>query len=803
MLRERGFSAVAVLTLALGIGVTTMLFSVVDGVLLRPVPWPEPDRLIRIEELRGGQRGRAPWTLTNGAYHAWRAHAETLDGLAAWRSTGQTLRGTADPERLQVTAATPSLFTLLNVRPVLGRPFVDDDAVPGRSGTVLLSHALWRQRFGSDPAVVGRTIQLDDRTFEVVGVMPEGFAFPDRETRAWTPFEPLPLMSGDGRQLRIIVIEAIARLRPGITAEQAAAEGSARARAMPDIRQAALSVFGAAGDVSLAVAPVQDVDTSEVRPVLVLLLAAVALLLLASTANVVSVQLARATAKRKEAAVRAAIGAGGWRLARLWLVESSLIGLGAGLAGLGLAAVLIRILPAWLPADFPRLHDISLEQRSVAFALLTTVAVSVVCGTAPAFFGRSRDVNRDLTADGKAQSALTSRSSGARVQGALVIGQVAAACMLLIGGALLTRSFAAMLTADRGYDPGNLLTARLTLPHERPGPQRIQLLEALQERLIAVPNVTQVAFGNGLPLLGNGAAFGRDLPSPRDPSVKLQVASTWRVVSPSYLPAFRLRILEGRALDSADTADSPRVIVVNRAFASQYLGPSPIGRRLQLQLSTGLEWEVVGLFDDVRLGPLTDATGPEFLVSYRQLPGAIAFDPVVVLRTTDDPANHLQTLRTVMTELEPSAALDSVMTMDDRVLRSLARPRAYAVVFAALAIIALAISVVGVFGLLSYTTALRTQEIGVRMAIGADSGDIARLVLRHALVLIGAGLAVGVTLTLLTVESLARLVYGVTTRDLASFVLAPLVLAALGLTAAILPARRATRVDPVRALRAG
>ncbi|MDO8678844.1 MAG: ABC transporter permease [Acidobacteriota bacterium] len=802
VLRERGFSTVAIVTLGLGIGATTALFSVADSVLIRPLPWSTPERLVRIEERRSGQPGRVRWTVTNGAYNAWRDSHQTLDALAAWRTTAHILHGAGDAERVLVTATSPKLFGMLGARPAIGRPFIDADAAPGARATAILSYGLWQQRFGGDRDVIARAIRLDDRDYEVVGVMPRGFAFPDRDTRVWIPFEPLPLMSADGRQMRIIAVEAIGRLADGATAEQAAAEATARARTVPDIRQAALSVFGASGEVGVSTALVQDVLTGEVRPALTLLLAAVFLLLLATMANVISMQMARATARRREMAVRLAMGGGRWRLTRLWLVESAVLGTCAGLVGIALAALAHQILPAWLPADFPRVDEIILNERSLAWAFAVTVLVAVVCGTLPSWFAQSSEIARDLAGDGSAQSGSPRQGVGVRLQAALVIGQVSAACVLLIGGALLARSFAKMIAADRGYDPTNVLTARLTLPHDLPGPQRVQFLERLQERLRSQSEVREVAFGNGLPLLSGGTNFGRDIPSPTDASVILHVAATSRAVSPEYLSTLRSRIVQGRTLQLTDTVDTPRVMVVNRSFASQYLGPDPIGLRLQLGFSEGTEWEVVGVTDDLRPGPLTEPIGPEFFVSTRQRPNSIAFDPVLLVRTADDPANHAAALRDFAREIDPAAAIDSIMTMDERLQRSLGRPRAYALVLGGLAALSLAICAVGVFGLLSYTTALRTAEIGLRVAVGAAPGQIAGLIIRQALRLVAIGLAIGLTVTVLLAESMSRFVYGIATRDFVSFAVAPLAVGALGLIAAAWPARSAARLDPLRALRA-
>lgn len=802
LLRERGFSTVAIVTLGLGIGATTALFTVADSVLIRPLPWLTPERLVRIEERRSDQPGRVRWTVTNGVYNAWRENHQTLDDLAAWRTTGHVLHGAGDAERVLVTATSPQLFEMLGARPTIGRPFIDADAATGEHAVAILSYGLWQQRFGGDRDVIGRAIRLDDRDYEVVGVMPRRFAFPDRDTRIWMPFEPLALMSTDGRQLRIIVVEAIGRLADGATAEQAAAEATARARTVPDIRQAALSVFGASGEVRVSAGLVQEVLTREVRPALTLLVAAVSLLLLATMANVISMQLARATARRQEMAVRLAVGGGGWRLTRLWLVESAMLGMSAGLLGIALAAMAIQILPAWLPADFPRVDEIALDGRGLAWAFALTVSAAAVCGTMPAWFTQSGEIARDLAGDGSAQSGSPRQGVGARLQAALVIGQVSAACVLLIGGALLARSFAKMIAADRGYDSSNVLTARLTLPHEWPGPRRVEFLETLQERLRSRSEVRQVAFGNGLPLLGGGTNFGRNIPSPKDASLSLNVAATWRAVSPEYLTTLRSRIVQGRALQLTDTVDTPPVMVVNQSFASQYLGPDPIGLRLQLGFSEGAEWEVVGVTDDLRPGPLTGPVGPEFFVSTRQTPNSIAFDPVLLMRTADDPANHVGALRDFAREIDQAAAIDSLMTMDERLRSSLGQPRAYALVLGGLAALSLAICAVGVFGLLSYTTALRTAEIGLRVAVGAAPGQIAGLIIRQALWLIAIGLAIGLTVTVLLAESMSRFVYGVATRDLISFAVAPLAVVALGLVAAAWPALSASRLDPLRALRA-
>lgn len=799
--REWGFSLIAITAMALGIGSTVTLFGVADGVLLRPLPWSEPDRLVHIEERRGGLRGRVPWTMTNGTYEAWTQDATTLDGIGGWMTAGRTLGEGSTPERLMVTAATPSLFTILRARVAIGRLFTEEDAETGRSGTAILSFGLWQQRFGGDPTVLGRTIRLDERDYEVVGVMPRGFAFPDRDTRVWVPLRVLPLMSADGRQMRVIVVGALARLRDGVTPQQAADEATGRARGVPDIRQAALSVFGSRGEVSIAVAPVREVLTAEVRPAIVLLLCAVALLLLASIANVVSVQLARATARRHDAAIQLAMGAGRWRLTRRWLTESALLGVCAGLLGVTLAAVLCKALPALLPPDFPRVDDIRLDFRSVSFALLVSIISSIACGTVPALLAMRTSMAGALSETGIPPISRAARTGAAQIRTAIVIGQVAVACILLIGSALLARSFLAMANADRGYDATNLLTARATFPHQESRvARRIQTLELLGERLRGVPGVTHAAFGSSVPLVGAGSPFGRSMPSPRDPTNTIQVTATRRVMSPEYFSALQLRLVEGRLLSDTDTASTPAVVVVNRSFAAEYVGSQPVGQRLQLGLASRPEWEIIGVVDDVRQGDISEPTRPEFFVSYRQFPDGLPFDPILLVKTNGDPTQHVGTLRSLASALDSSLVLDSIVTMEDRVVTSLARPRVYALVLGALATLALAIAAVGIFGVLLYTTARRTSEFGVRLAVGAEPSAIVRLVIRQAFAMIGVGIVVGIAVTLAAAESLARILYGITTRDATSYALAPVLIVVVGLAACIVPARRAARIDPVKAL---
>lgn len=804
LVREPGFSFITVATIALGIGATTALFSVADTVLLRPLPWPEPDRLVRLEERRGGLISRRPWMITNGTYNAWAESAGAVESAGAWITQVYTLRGLGDPERLSVALTTPGIFSVLKARPAFGRLFVDEDAEFGRAGTAILSQSLWRRRFGGDRNAVGRPIELDGQTFQIVGVMPEGFAFPDRDTQAWLVFRPLPLLNASGTQMRLMMVNAIARLKEDATIPEAAGEATARARTVPDIRDAALALFGSRGEVSVAVAPALDIITAESRPAMLLLLAAVGLLMIAATASVVSVQFARAAARRREIAVRAAIGAGRARLVRHALVESALLGCCAGALGLAIAAALCQALPSLLPADLPRIDALTVDARGAAVALALTVLVSVIAGLAPSALSKPALLAGALTEESGAPIGAAFRTRVGRLRAAIIVGQVAIACVLLAGGALLARSFNAMVQADRGYDPSGLLTAKLTFPdnHGSDGIEQVRVLETLDERLRSMPGVVRVAFGNGLPLVSQGFAFGQVIPAPHDPTQKVQVSATWRLVSSEYFEALGMRLRAGAPLAHDLPIAGVAPIVVNQSFAREYLGPVPVGQRLRLGLSSRPEWEVVGVVDDVQQGSVGEPTRPEFFLSYRDLPDRIPFDPMLLIRFTDDRIVDADTLRAMVRELNPAVVVDSIVTMEDRVMTSLAKPRAYAVVLGGLAALALAIAAVGLFGVLSYTIAQRTREIGVRIALGAQRRDIARLVFRQVAITVGLGVAIGVMVTAVGAGSLSTFLYGIVPHDPMSFAGAILGIVVVTALACAVPLRRALTVDPIRALRA-
>ena len=811
--REPAFALVAILTIALGIGSTTTLFTVVNGVLLKPLPWPNADRLVRISETRQGRSGRVRGTILNGTYLTWADRPTTIDAIGGWLANStMTLSGRGDPERLKITPVTPSLFPMLAAKPLLGRLFASDEGVRGTSDAILLSYGLWQSRFGGSLDVVGQTMQLDDRQFTIVGVMPQDFAFPTREARAWTAWA-VPQLLNPGGMITGSIFSAMARLKPGVTITQATQEGTARARAAPSAGMVGMALFGANGPIDVSVAAARDALIAEVKPAIIVLLVAVLLLLATATANVASLQLARTTTRRRELATRAAIGAGAGRLTRQLLVESAILGFAGGLAGLAVAIAGHRALPSILPTDFPRLDDVALDARVVAAAAALSIVTSMVCGLLPALQAMRVNLVETLADGGGAVAGIGLRSRTSRIRASIMIGQIAIACVMLVSAMLLGRSFIALLHVDRGYDPVNLLTTQIPLPQSYPIEKRLALVESLVERLQALPGVTHAAAANSLPFLSMGGFSAFNMPSLKTPGAQVEVQALQRIVTPSYFDALRIRVVSGRSLTAQDTATTRPVVVVNRSFAAAYLGEPAVGTHIPVPrggagfrlLDQGGSWEVVGVVEDVRQDNVDAPRQPEIYGSFQQthLTSLRPVNPVLVVRTASDPAAFAPVLRRIVRDAEPTVALDSVMTMEDRVLTNLAKPRLYAVVLVVFGACAIVIAGVGLFGVLAYNVAQRGREIGVRSALGARPADIVLLVVRQAGVIALAATTIGLWLAYASARWLSAFLFGVQPHDPVSFVLVGAVVIAVSAIACIVPARRAASVDPLSVLRSG
>jgi predicted permease len=798
--RQPRFACLVGLTMAWGICATTALFSVTYGVLIKPLPWPAAEDVVVLEETRGGNAPRFG-AFTNAAYLAWREEATTIEGLAAWSQRMVTLGGAGEPERIRITTASASLFPVLGLRPLIGDLFTEaNEAAP----VVVIAEGLWRQRFGADPGVLGTIVQLDGNAHTVVGVLPDALAFPDRQSRAWVPFVVRPA-SGN----LLSMFNAVARLKPGVTAAQAAAEGTGRGRYAPDTGMTTTAIFGGAGPIEISAEPLRVALTADVRQPLIVLLTAVVLLLVTATANVASLQLARATTRRREIAIRAALGAGSARVTRQLLVENLLLGFLGGGAGLALAWILHRLMPALLPADFPRIDDLGIDTVVVLFAVGTSILTGVLFGLIPALRLRRLNLVESLSEDGAASVGAGSRSRTAQARMIIMGGQVAIACVLLVGASLLGRSFLALLHADRGFDPADVMTARLSFPAAAyPEERRFAIMGQILDRLVAHPSVAHAGFTSELPLTPGGSSAAFSMPS-RTGGGMIQVQASPRIVSPRFFSAIGMRLIAGRAFTDSDTETSQIAVVVNRAFAQRYLGDTPLGIRLPMAgysapSGESLDSTVIGVVDDVRYLTAGTVSQPELYYSHRQLGGRLPVPVVTLLvRTSNDPAPLAQAIRTAVREADAGLAPDVVRSLEERLMTTLARPRLYAVLLGGFAAFALAIAAVGLFGVLSYTVAQRSRELALRTALGARQVDIVKLVVQQGLAVTAVGLFAGVTGSLWMTRAIATQLYGVTTHDAVTYAAVPLLLVAVAALACYAPARRAARLDPLTVLKGG
>ena len=797
LIKNPGFTAVALGTLTLGIGATTAVFGVVNATLLRPLPYPDADRLVRIQEEHPMNRGREmPAFMTSDTLEAWRENPQAIDQIAGYTGRSFTYQDESEPVRVRGAAVSPALFPLLRATAWLGRVFTEDEEASAAQPVAVLSYARWQTRHDADPRVLGRLITLDDVSYSVIGVMPEGFYFPDRETEIWIPLTLTTPQQRPGQRF-IIAFSGLARLKDGVSLAQAEAEGQTIVG-----RQVPLAPGMAAPTLRLV--GFHDEMVGDVRPALLALMAAVGFVLLIATANLANLLLARGAARQRELAVRAAIGAGRGRLIRQLVTESVALSVIGG--GLGLAAAywILGVLPSFAPAGIPGLGEAGIDATVLAFALAASVGAGVLFGTVPALQASRFDLVRALN-EGAAQMGGGFRfRRGNRTRSVLVVAEVALALMLLVGAGLLVRSFVTLATVDPGFDPTNVLTVELNLP--RPQYSDLTAANALfdqvLERTAGRPGVEAVGLVSSLPLTPGESLIGFRIQGQAAPTSREEMtAARPQLVSPGYLDAMGLRLVAGRFVTDQDTDSSPRVFVVNEAFASAYFpGEEVVGQRLNL--GRGEPTEIVGVVGDVHHRGLDSRPQPELYFSYRQsLSGQGAPRASIVARTTGDPLALVPFLRQDILDLNPSLPIDNVMTMEARLSSSVAQPRFYALVLGVFAAGALALAMVGIYGVLAYTVSRRSREIGLRMALGADGGRIRNLVVRQGALLVGVGVAFGLAGALVTTRALESLLFGVTTLDLPTLIAVPVVLVTVAIVACYLPVRRATRVNPMDALR--
>jgi len=789
--RAPGFTAAATAALALGIGAATVIFGAVDAVLLKPLPYADPERLVVV--LHDGRHPVAPAT-----FGEIRTHAQAFSAVGVAEVWHPNLSADGGAESVPALRLSSGILKMTGARPVLGRAFTADEEEPGREHVVLLGHALWRRAFAGDRGVLGRAVRLDGAPYTVVGVMPPGFDFPPFWARGAELWAPLALRdrldNRRGRSLRLF-----AQLAPGVPIETSRAEVAAIAARVEAEHPGTMK--------GLLVRPLQDVVVRDVRPALLVLLGAVGLLLLIACANVAHLLLARASGRVQEMAVRRALGAGRGRLARQVLAESALVAGGGAAGGVALAFCGVRALVAWRPASVPRIETMALDLRVLAVAVGAAVLCGLAFGLAPALQAARRDAQPDLREGARGSTA----GGGSRLRDGLVASEVAIALVLLVGAGLLIRTFAALGAVDTGFDPKGVLTMIVSLSgsaENAPG-RRAAFVRAAVAGLTATPGVEAASAINHLPMAGDvwGLEFhaeGRPVPAPGN-----EPTAAWRVVLPGYFRAMRLPLLRGRDFDERDAVGRPEVVIVNEALAAAHWpGEDPIGRALAVGDVRAPRWRtVVGVARNAVRGALAAEPGAEVYVpflqteAYLERPGPQYAYMTIVLRTTGEPGDLAPAARAIVRSLAADAAVASVQTMEDVVSGGRAEPRLYVVLLASFATAALALAAVGIHGVLACTVARRRQEIAIRVALGAGRGDVLRLVVGQGMRAVALGTAAGLAGALLLGGSVQGLLYGVRPADPATLATVVALLGAVALAATWVPARRATAIRAEDALR--
>jgi putative ABC transport system permease protein len=785
MRRGPGFTAVAVLTLALGIGANTAIFSVVNAVLLRPLAYRDPARLVTV--LHEGWKPVAPANFLD-----WREQSRSFESIAAAQSWNLTMTGQGQPEQLNVLQTSAEMFHVLGVDAALGRTYTAGEDQPGREHVVVISHGFWQRRFGGSPDVVGRQVTLDGEPYTVVGVMPPDFQFAPfwaTHAEAW-----LPLNLGQrvtdrrGQSLRVF-----ARLKSGVTQEQAQAE-------METINKRLEEQYPRANEgLTVSVDPLHEKVVGKSRPALLVILGAVGFVLLIACANVANLTLAKAASRRKEIAVRIALGAGRWRVIRQLLTESLMLSLAGGGTGLLLAYWSNTALASLGPDTLPRVRTVGLDANVLLFTLGLSVLVGLLFGLAPAL----RSVKTDLI------ESLKDRARGSspdrrheRVRQLLVVGEIAVSLVLLVGGGLMMRSFLRLTSVEPGFDPRGVLTATVPLsgPRYSTDEQRAAFFQQLTTKLSSLPGVKSASAINHIPLGGDVWTFGFTVEGRPAPPPAERPSAVYRVMRPEYFRTMGATLLKGRDFTERDDAFSPGVVIVNEALARrQWPGEEPLGKRITLNSEGTKQREVVGVVRDLKQGEWASEPKPEMYLPHSQ--DASPRSMTLVIRASSDLSELGPEVRREVWAIDKDLPVSQVTGMEDVVAESVGQQRFNTLLIGVFAATALILAAVGIYGVMSHTVAQRTHEIGVRMALGARGRDVLGMIIRQGLLLTLFGLALGLVGALALTRMMNSILYEVSATDPLVFggVAAALTLSAL--LACYLPARRATKVDPIEALR--
>jgi putative ABC transport system permease protein len=789
--KNPGFTLTAIAVLALGIGANVAIFTVASALLLRPLPYRDPQRLVSLAV----KDKTTDFGGTLLRYEKLRDRNQSFQAITAWTDDNLNLTGRGEPQQVPVARVTSNFFSTLGVQPQLGRAFNQVEGTPEAAPVAIISDSLWRSRFGGNANIAGQTVTLDGVAYAVVGVLPAGIQFPFvTQTDIWIPrYFELSLMTPQRLRMGVGYLNYLARLKPEVSLGGAAAELGVlneqyrkQNPAMPD----------ADPGIVTTVAPLSDLVVENVRTKVLVLSFAVALVLLIACANVASLLLSRALARRREIAVRIALGASRVAVVRQLLTESLLMALIAGTLGIGLGWTATRALARWGATQLPQGIPIDIDLRVLLFTLGISLLTGIIFGAAPAWLLSWVDPNSALRAEGRGTAGGRAR---ARLGSLLVVGQVGISLLLLVGAGLLLQSFTQLLRVDPGFDAGNVLTMNVTLPsvkYAKPQ-QQTAFFDALLQRVSALPGVRSAAISAAMPLetkritpmLPEGQP---DVPLSERPFIDIQA------VSPQWFKTMRIPLRAGREFGAADNADSQKVVVVNESFARRFWpGQDPLGKGVTIG-----RWpqpaQVVGVSADVRNKGLAQDAEAQLYIPFAQLPWT---NMNLMIRTAVSPESLTSAVRAQVYALDPDQPVTNIQTVDELVGKSRTQPRFTLVLLGAFSATALALALMGIYGLLAYSVAERRQEMGIRLALGAHRADILLLIVRKGVQLTVAGVTLGLAAAFMLTRLMASMLYRVGTHDLATFVLAPLVFLGVALLACYLPARRATKVDPAQALR--
>ena len=790
LLKNPGFTAVAVLTLALGIGANTAIFSVVNGVLLRPLPFPAADQLVMIHTThqRNGQSQRFE-SVFDPDFKEWNEQNHVFEFMGAYGSGQATLLSGGEPERIGSAEVTVDFFSLLGVKALAGRTFVPEEHQPGGPRAVMLSEGLWRNRFGADQSIIGRAITLDGKSVMVVGVLPGGFHFP-ADCDVWTS---LVLDTSRGNAIH----RALARLKPGVTLERAQVEMDTIARRLVQARPASATGNG----VSLV--SLQEQIVGKARSMLFVFLGAVGFVLLIACANVMNLLLSRAAARRKEIQVRVALGAGRARIARHLLAESVLLAVAGGVLGLLLAVWGLGLLIALMPSNLvPRIGEVGLDLRVLGFNFALSLLTGIAFGLVPAWQASRTDANEALKEGGRSQS------SGVRhrfLRQTLVAAEIAVSIVLLIGAGLMLKSFARLREVKLGFNPERTLTLNLSLPRANySSPDRIKAFyQEVLDRVRVLPGVRLAGFANAVPLGGGSWRIYGDFSVEGQPPPE-NLWTSKIAASPDYFHAIGIPLLKGRLFAETDDDRAPAVGIISERLARQLWpnGGDPLGKRITLGIGPVSWLEIVGVVGDVRQDDLRAEPAPGLYVPYRQVSEAFFIDAVTfVVRTFEEPHSLAATVRKTIQTVDSTLPVFDIHTMEEWVSFKVAHPRFNTWLLGSFSVIALVLALVGIYGVVSYGVTQRTQEIGIRLALGARGQEVVKMVVRQGMKAVIVGVLCGTIAAVALTRFLAAQLYSVTPTDPVTFASVVMIFIGVALAACCIPAIRAARIDPMEALR--